>query len=584
MCIAWAPAYGAGAVASPDGGVLELRLREQLNRMFRSDEYLLDLQLHSIDVKKRVKAVDEALPGLSYGLSGDGGGSDVDANADIYEKLKADVMFVADVDISVDRIKLAEEVIRRVVIGQGLGNRLSLVSKQQEIFAKKVEPPEPTPPPVKDLFSLIQDNKDVLIRILILLWAAAASLIAVIGLMRRFSNPQAATTGPQPFQPRFDPSGSRGGDPNNSAAPGKAPTVNDEAYSKDQAQLDQIQDLVQVASENAPKVAKVITRWVGLSDDNARYAAIFFKSCNLKTIESIAALLHPSDIEKIMKHNISPFFALGAENIKVIDLMRSDLALLAAEKVLRDRPEPLDFFKTLSDDDVIAVLEDEPLHVVALISTQIPAHRMQKFFASLDSNVLNSLCAMISTLESPSVEVFNAIREVMLTKTKSLGSTFVNEKVRSQTLIQVMQVVQSPKKLIDAARILLRENPAIYKTVRPTLLIPLDFNHMPSSVTTLLSQSIDADVMAEALAGLGIDFTRLIDMLPEVYRAVFTDKMSRDVDPASQVKNWLALLQAIRDLVGTGFITEAELVTARMMTDEMLGSFGAQEDSPHVAA
>jgi hypothetical protein len=264
--------------------------------------------------------------------------------------------------------------------------------------------------------------------------------------------------------------------------------------------------------------------------------------------------------------------------------MRSDLALLAAERVLRDRPEPLDFFKTLSDDDVISVLQGEALDVVALIATQIPAHRLQKYFGSLDSETLNSLCTMISTLESPSIDVFNAIREVMLKKTQRLGSTLVDDKVRSQTLIQVMQVVQSPKKLMDAAMNLLHDNPLIYQAVRPTMLTPLDFNNMPASVVTLLSQSIDADLLADALAGLGIEFERLTSLLPEVYVIVFKEKLEREVDHASQAKSWQALLQAIRDLLGTGFISEADLQSARLMTDDFLAKNGAKGDGRNAAA
>lgn len=562
------------ATTAADGGRLEGQLREQLDRMFLPNEYLLDVQLKSLpEPASPSNAPLPPLPGLGFGALPSENAAVSASTFDAYRGLTVDVLLVVDTTASRERARLAEDVVRRVVDGVGLGDRSSIKSRQQKI----VRPPEPVPPPPeapKSLFDQIQDNKALLIRLAIVAWGAFVSLLVVYGLVRRFSSPSpplsdrnlGAGLPPRTAAPKADEAGEdiAGKAPASSRA--KAP-AKDELYSKDKAFLDQINDVVSEARSNSAKVAKVLTRWVGLAEENARYAAIFLKNCDIKTVEAVSALLHPADIEKIIRQNIEDFDAFGEENQRVLDLMRSDLALLSAERMFRERPDPLDFTKTMSEEEVAALIGGESLELVALVATQIPPHRMQKYYATLAPNDLNRLCALISTMESPSLEQFEAVREALLRKAESIGSVLFTDKMRGQTLLQLLLVVPSPSRLVELASTLRQVNEELYVSVRPRLILPGDLEHLPQRALALLTQAVDADVLGMALSGLGRPFERMSALLPEAYRVVFLDKLTQPSDGSTQNAAWQRIAGVMRDLVSGGMISESELQAARSLAD-----------------
>lgn len=583
IVIALAASGLAAASASFDGGKLETHLREQLDRMFQENEYLLDVQFKALpELTKPDSNQALPLPGLGFGALPSESAAKSAVTIDAYRGLSADVLLVVDSEASRERARLAEDVVRRVIDGVGLKERSNVRMRQQRLLKPPVAPPPPPkePEPPKSLLEQFQEHKEFLVRAGVVAWAALVSLMVIYGLTRRWSTPSPVAS---PATERTaknasgDTTGVQGALPGDGigkppvAARVKAP-AKDELYSKDKAFLDQINDAVSEAKANAGKVAKVLTRWVGLSDENARYAAFFLKNCDIKTVEAVSALLHPADIEKIISQTIEDFDAFGEENQRVLDLMRSDLALLSAERMFKERPDPLNFTKTMSEDEVASLVQGEPLDVVALVATQIPPHRMQKFYAMLSPNELNQVCSLISTMASPSVEQFEVLRDKLLRKAESIGSVLFTDKMRGQTLLQLLLVVPSPMRLTLLAQSLKHDNPTLYAAVRPKIVLPLDLEHLPQRTLTLLTQAVDADVLGIALSGLGSPFTRLSTLLPEAYRVVFMDKLTQTVEEHAQNGAWQKLVGAMRELTGSGMISESELQAARSLADDERGA------------
>ena len=138
-----------------------------------------------------------------------------------------------------------------------------------------------------------------------------------------------------------------------------------------------------------------------------------------------------------------------------------------------------------------------------------------------------------------------------------------------QTLAQLLQVLSSPKKLEQTAKRLREANEKVYREVRAKVLLPSDFDSLPQRAVAVVTQAVDADLLGAALTGIDHKFSRLATMLPEAYREVFFDKMKQGSEPALQDAAWDKVSKSIQNLVASGLLSERELSSARVLSDEM---------------
>jgi hypothetical protein len=234
----------------------------------------------------------------------------------------------------------------------------------------------------------------------------------------------------------------------------------EELYSKDEALLAAINEIKGEAKEQPQKIARILSRWVDQSDEMARMSSLFLRNCDIKTVEAVCKSLHPSDLEKIISHKIEDFEPFGPENQRTIERMRADLAVLASEHILKERPDPLRFLKMLSDDDIRNILEGEDTDTIALVATQVPAHRMQKLFDNTPTDVMSAVITKISTIKAASPKDFDHLKTQLAQKAEALAGNLFTDKDRVRSLTQIISTVSSPfETAIDAA---------FEQTIKPT--------------------------------------------------------------------------------------------------------------------
>jgi hypothetical protein len=558
-------AVSSAAICQTDPAVdIEAKVKEKLDRMFAPDQYLLDVQMSTVPAANN----DQILPGLG-GISAADAPANIDPNwkGQSPTTLRGDALLIIDRAISSDRARVAEQIVKRIVEGEGLKSNLRVSMKQQDI--RKVDDSKEKSQP--NFFELLDKNKDLLVKALMVLWGGLVSLFTIYLVLKRILgvSPPATTAKDSraedsPTKPRSESEG--GGE----SRAKKTAASKDELYSKDQALMTLINEIVDTAKQEPKKISKILTKLVADSEDNAHSASIFLKNCDIKTIEKICSLLHPSDLEKILKQKVEDFDPFSDENKKVLELMRSDLALQAAESLVREKPDPLDFMRTLSEEEISNVLEGESITTVALVSTQIPAHRLQKFYAGLPHEVLSKVLIEVAKIKSPTVDDFSNLRDSLGAKTAKLSVSLFSERAKIQTLAQLLSVAVKADTQINLAMHLRSEDRQIYNSVRQQLVLALDLDYLSPRVSTVLIQSIDADVLACALSPVSHPFEQLTAALPDTYATVFRDMMTRKFDDDQRLDAWMKVQAAMRDLTQNGLITQSELSAAIALCEQQL--------------
>lgn len=575
-------ATGAFAQVNPQQA-LEDKIREKLDRMFTSDQYMIDIQ--TTGGSASMQNADAFLPGLELmGPSaniGNGQGSSPTQNLS-NGLLRGDLLLIIDKSISKERVRVAEDIVRRIVNGERLSKSIRVAVKQQDIIKVPPAPPAaPAAPPEPSIFDHLEANKDLVMRGLMVLWGAVISLMAAHFTLKRLlgqMGSRASEETPVPRRGGFTAAEGTSEKSSDEVAKRKLAASKEELYSKDQALLNSISEVVSEAKSEPRKVSKIFTRWVSQSEENARFAGIFLKNCDIKTIENVCSLLHPSDLEKILAHNIQEFDPFSDENQKVLERMRADMALLAAEQLLKEKPDPLEFMRILSDEDIALVLQDEPLDTLALVATQIPAHRLMRFYSGLKPQVLNDLLAVISHIHSPSLDDFDAIREHLQRKTATLSSSLFNDKARVKTIAHLIDVVTVPGTQITMLERLRQENKTLFAIVRPQIFMASDLNHLSVRALTVLIQTLDPAIFATALAGLGVDFDKFAGHLPEAYQAIFIDGVRRTYEINMQEQAWRRIKLTLKEMIGNGLIAQSEMMAAISIAEEEREK-GAQRSS-----
>lgn len=570
----------AGTAIAQLGGkeLLEQRLQTKLDRILNSEEYLLDLRVAS-DTSAADASPDKFLPGLQVlGPVMEKGES---AGGSIILGGRVDLLLILDKKVSAERARVARDIVARTIEAEGLKNSVKFSSQQRDI-KKTQDPPVPPPPPREpSLFDRLIQEKEFLSRVLLVFWGGLVSLMAVYFMLRRFllrsDSPESQLNSGQNASANTSPAPSLA--PDVVKGGGKGEKTREELYSKDEALLNLIKEITEDSKTHPQKAARILSRWVSQGGDLSRAAAVYLRNCDIKTVELVCQAMHPSDLEKITTNKIEDFEPFGAENQRVIERMRSDLAVLASEVVLRDRPDPLNFLRRLSDDEIRNLLDGETEETVALVASQLPAHRLQKFYDSVPPESVKAIVSKLSSLKSASVRDFESLQALLNNKIQMLSNNLVNEKELMVSIQSTITALASPTLQYELANSLKVENPRVYEKVRPTILLPSDLRFLPARVKSLLAQSIDADTLGVALSGFQIPFDALLDDLPGPYQSVFRDAQARRSEVAVVNEAWRRVKVVLMDLISAGLISVPELAFTIRRAEE-----SSQADSENNSA
>jgi flagellar motor switch protein FliG len=556
---------GVALGQTPGHAALEAKLHDKLSRILTADEYLLDIKVTpdgSISASN-----DKYLPGLQVlgALTEESGTGPLP----IVLGGRADVLLILDKKVSKERAKVAQDLVNRIIDSEGLKQVVKVTPQQRDI--NKIPPPEPPPPPPPQdppLLEQLIKEKDFISRALMVIWGAFVSLMAIYFILRRvlISNTGSAASaqggrGSQDAPSIAPPQAAPG-------QPAKQEKTREELYSKDQAILESIQEVKNEAKEQPAKVARILARWVSQNDELTRAAALFLRNCEIKTVEEVCKSLHPSDLEKIIAHKIEDFEPFGTENQRTVERMRADLAVLASEHILKERPDPLKFLKMLSDDDIRNILEGENTETIAMVATQVPPHRMQKLFESSAPEVVSAVIVHLATIKAASAQDFDRLKSQLSEKAETLAGNLFTDKERVSSLTQIIGSIASPVQQCSMLDQLRSNNPQVYARVRPSLLVATDVRFLPGRVKSILIQSIDADTFGTALSDFAISFEAFLEGLPQTYQSVFTDAQNRRYDGALVLQAWRRISSTLAELTSSGLISKNDIVATIRRADQ----------------
>jgi hypothetical protein len=556
-----------GQVGGKD--ILEQRLHSKLERILNPDEYLLDIRLRS-DASGATAPVDSFLPGLQVlGAVYDG---EDGVGRTILLGGTADLLLIMDKKVSNERAQVARDIVSRTIDAEGLKDAVKVSSQQRDIKKTPEPPPAPPLPPREPSFlEQLAQEKDFLSRALLVFWGGLVSLMAIYFLLRRFL---LAPDKPDSDN-RLAPTGSGGlppvtrGAESQSAASKRPEKTREELYSKDEALLATIKEITEESRSQPKKAARILSRWVSQSAELSRAAALYLRNCDIKTVELICQAMHPSDLEKIITNKIEDFEPFGTENQRVIERMRADLAVLASEVVLRERPDPLNFLRRLSDEEIRNLLDGETEETVALVASQLPAHRLQKFYDSVPPEAVKAIVSKLSLLKSASVRDFESLQALLNNKIQILANNLVNEKDLLSSIQATIKSLASPTLQWELAEKLRIENAGVYEKVRPTILLPTDLQFLPGRVKSLLVQSVDADALGVALSGFKVSFDLLLEDLPPAYQSVFVDAQSRRSEINVVNDSWRRVSAVLDELIVAGLISKNEITFTIRRAEEL---------------
>jgi len=258
--------------------------------------------------------------------------------------------------------------------------------------------------------------------------------------------------------------------------------------------------------------------------------------------------------------------------------MRADLAILASEVVLRERPDPLSFLKKLSDEEIRQLLDGETEETVALVASQLPAHRLQKYYDSVPPESMKQIISKLSSLKNASVRDFESLQALLTDKIKILANNLVNEKELLSSIQATIKSLSSPGLQCDLADRLRRENLNVYEKVRPSILLPTDLSYLPGRLKSLLIQSIDADTLGTALTGLDVELEQFMDGLPPAYQSVFLDSHSRPSDTKVVNDSWRRVSGILEELIASGLMSQNEIAFTIRRAEESKKEIYRQND------
>lgn len=601
----------------------DAEVRKQLDRLLFPEQYLLDITYNqdgsgaSTTTRAPGAAPTQAWPGLAFlGTSSTLSSSPSDAAEVVARGGIVDVLLVIDSGVSNERANLAKEIVGRLADAAKIQQGMRLVLRREPMLRKpppelyptqRIEntgnqpqnsqgnqsspsagpgtaPGEKAQPSTQTLYDFLENKRDLALRSLLVIWTAIASLVALVLMISRRNRLNLDIGGNGGIgMPVANGGGGSGGavDEASVAATSKARIAEQDALAHRATIQKYAAEIVDQAGKQPKKVAAVISDWITKSSEGSRHAAILLRNCDVVTIENICQFLHPSDIDKMMEQKTDEVEPFSAENRLVLEHMRTALARLAANKKFIDRPDPLAILKTVSDDALAKALENEDLNSVAVVSAQIPAHRLQKYFAKLSESDHQKLMAAIVDLEAVKLDDMTQIANRLQDHLQSINEVLIDENTIRDAAKRVILATKHPKRQIALAAGLKILKPQVFQAIRADIDLAIDLMYYNPRPMRVFFQSVDGEKLGIAFSNLGVDTAEWIATMPEALAVVFQENISRTHEERECEKAWKAVRATLADLTNSGLISRTETIAAKTKADEVaLGVFNGGQPNP----
>lgn len=535
------PSWGGTRVTDE----LEHRISTYLEAYFAPEDYMVIVTqagasakpVSGNPVEPKAESKEVSLPGVpGFMVDAKSGGSykayvDMDGQFHQSESARPPV----SITIVLNRSTNAEKtnLIRRVVpmiahLDPNLGDTFTLSTSNLD--KAPVKPLTPPVAPEKTFIeSLVQYQKE-LTSIGIGLFGALAVLFLIHGTFSVFSSKAAGTrsqenpAGGQRNGPR-----TRGSDRANSpttpqtggeaaalaAAPapqgerrqapiekfgllGSGSLNRNQLYSKDSLIYEFTKELSWEGKEHPKRIAKLFTQWVQEGEVGSRKAALLLSNFDVQTRAGILAHIVPSDLDHIQAHLSFDFDPFSDENVRNILEARQDLMKITAQETRPGNRAHLEFLNQIEDEILFEILREESIPTLALISTQVPAHRIARRVVAMsefeEALFFESLCKLdrveAATWADISIRLKRKISEC------EQGS--VTEASKTETLSHILRHLQSSSRQEKILNLMSAISPTVTHNVRSNLCLFDDVLALPERLLRLVLLEVDAIVIAQA--------------------------------------------------------------------------------------
>ena len=441
--------------------------------------------------------------------------------------------------------------------------------------------------PQPSLFQLVQESPNFALKSLAVLWAAGASLVGLIFLLRKLVERNAASAVPPSHAaPSFAPQSlvppSLGnpwaGRPSEITRDSELGAARDggAALSKSNGSLGF------EAHRPAPeRVAKVLTNWIAESESSLDLARRYFRSLNLQEVETISALMHPGDVERL--HG-APLAAADhtdeeTEQLQLNSRMRLELSKLSARRSQTESDGPLDFLNELDERLLARLLEPENDHDIAAVCTQLAAHRLKFLLVQLPEERLASILASIQGIGQLKAEDLNPLVQRLQSRRDMFEAALVRPEELLSSSVHVLEVIQDlGKRMRVAARYFSASKSEHVAELHSKVLLLSDIAFLSKSGLRSLAQVIDVQIFAQCFSSDHELGRRVAQSLPAAYGEMFLAEMSLEsvssgtISPKALAESCRLLSQRFTALVEQAVIDGSEVDAAKRRSRAHLAS------------
>jgi hypothetical protein len=357
------------------------------------------------------------------------------------------------------------------------------------------------------LFQLVQESPHFALQVLAVLWAAGASLVGLIFLLRKLlERSTGSLPAPAPSQAWKAPSNTVVNDSKpSSSAPSQSPRNNEREgaseTNSDRMQLNasSVQESMDSHRPAPDRVATVLTQWIAESEAGLSFARSYFNSLTLHETELISALMHPGDVERI--HSAPASSGESAEQevdpVLLSRRMRAELSKLSSRGQKPATGGPLDFLASMDERLLARVVGDESDQDIAAVCSQLAAHRLQHLLTHLPEARLAAILASLQDLSDLKAEDLTPLAHRLQARRDMLEAALVQPEGLIHSAVHVLEVIEDlGKRTRIAERYLASSDPKLFAELHAKVLLLSDIAFLSKASLRVLAQGIEAQKFA----------------------------------------------------------------------------------------
>lgn len=583
FAVAGVLAFSHESLAASDAGAparIEERLRSYLANYLQPSEFLIVVRAKPVAAPLKAPAKTGAsLPGLPGFGDGESPGprSYYDAQGDLHsfgdEHDPVTVQVILDSAVNAQKVALFKRILPTLGGLDPSRDQISVSTGQLERPAPKEPPKEHDPNWVDSLMKY----KEELTSLGMGLLGAICLLLVINGVMNTLAasrRPGAPASKEPPMPKNETPKAGEPAKPVSAANPeGKPDRVGrlglgnlnrSQVFSRDSMLYQTIAEINKEAVENPERVARLLAGWV--FEGKAGMAATLLNNFDMQTAEGVIAKMVPADVDRIQPHLTAQTEPFSDENYDVVTKARQDLIALSA-KIKRDgNRQDFGFLVELDDEILCEVLKGETPQTLALISTQIPPHRLSKSFAALSEVQIESLFEELCRVNERGTGVRDETRERLQKKVKAASSLTLTDSSKSTTMLGLLAQLRSSGLQKNVLKRIEAIDPAVSDRIRESMFFFDDALGLSERHLRLLAVDVDVLVWTRALHGSPEDVQKRIRAcLPKAAEEIFAFELrsNRSYSAVEIAEAQETVVESLHRLEQAGRIKAAEIRGAR---------------------